>query len=136
MELFDFVVRGTPRTPQTKSPKARADWKERVKIAAASAWPAAALPMRGELSARIAYFFTGSTDLDVDNIIKPILDSLEGLAFDDDNLIFEVTARKTQKVANLTVREAPPCLVDALSSLPEFVFVRIGYGPDHTELPK
>lgn len=92
--------------------------------------------MQGMLTARIVYFFTASTDRDVDNIIKPILDSLEGLAFENDNLIFEVTARKTQKITDLTVRGAPPCLVDALNSWPEFVFVRIGCGLDHTELPR
>ena len=135
MELFEFVVRGTPRTPQTKSPKSRKDWKERVRAAAANAWRADVLPIEGELSARIVYFFTETTDLDVDNIIKPILDSLKGLVFEDDDHIFEVTARKTQKVAGLTIREAPLCLIDALSSMPEFIFVRVGHGPDHTELP-
>lgn len=133
MEFFDFVVRGTPRTPQTKNSKSRKDWKERVRTAAASAWPANALPLEGELSARIVYFFSETTDLDVDNVIKPILDSLEGLVFEEDDHIFEVTARKTQKVAGLTIREAPLCLIDALISMPEFV--RVGHGPDHTELP-
>jgi hypothetical protein len=34
----EFVVFGTPRTPQTKSPKSRADWASRVQDAARLAW--------------------------------------------------------------------------------------------------
>ncbi len=88
--------------------------------------------MQGELSARIIYFFTDSTNRDVDNIIKPILDALKGLVFVDDNIIFEVTARKTQKVAGLTIKGAPSCLVGALDVFSDFVFVRIEEGPNHT----
>ncbi len=135
MELFDFVVRGTPRTVQTKRSSRRQKWQEDVRAAATAAWPSGAEPWQGELSARIIFFFTSKTDIDVDNIIKPILDSLKGLAFANDNIIFEVTCRKTPQADGLVVRNAPWGLVEALKSREDFIFVRIGRGPDHTELP-
>jgi crossover junction endodeoxyribonuclease RusA len=132
MERFEFVVQGFPRTADSKS---RRSWQKDVTAAAASAWPPGVEPLQGELSARIIYFFTDSTNRDVDNIIKPILDALKGLVFVDDNIIFEVTARKTQKVAGLTIKDAPSCLVGALDVFSDFVFVRIEEGPNHAELP-
>jgi crossover junction endodeoxyribonuclease RusA len=132
MEPFDFVVRGTPRTPKSKS---KATWQDVVRSAATSAWPRGRDFLQGELSAQIVHFFTDSTDLDIDNIIKPILDSLEGLVFENDRTIFEVTARRTRQASELTIKEAPLCLIEALVVEPEFVFVRVGRGPDHRELP-
>lgn len=107
MEIFDFVVPGTPRTPKSKS---RVTWQGDVRRAAASVWPGDREYLQGELSAQIVHFFTGSTDLDIDNIIKPILDSLEGLVFENDRTIFEVTARRTQQATGLTIKDAPLCL--------------------------
>ena len=71
-ETFEFIVFGTPRTHQTKSPKSRSDWVEKVRSAALMEWPAHADPLGSELSVLMVYFHEGRTALDIDNIIKPI----------------------------------------------------------------
>lgn len=135
MEPLDFVVQGFPRTSQTKSSKSRQVWREAIRVAAAAAQPSGADLLQGELSAQIVYFYTDSTSLDVDNIIKPILDALTGLVFEDDSTIFQVTCRKTLQADGLIVRDAPSSLIRGLEAGRDFVYVRIGAGPDHTELP-
>ena len=52
----------------------------------------------GELYARITYFHAQKTELDVDNIPKPILDALIGIVYDDDNRISQcLITRVSQK---------------------------------------
>lgn len=133
-DVFDFVVVGVPRTPQTKSPKSRRDWRRRVREAAKAEWPESLAPLVGELSARIVYFFPGQTDLDVDGIVKFILDSLEGLVYEDDRTVFEVLCRKSP-LWSLTALKNPPPMLVLRQVETHHVLVRICRGPDHQELP-
>ena len=134
-DAFDFVVFGVPRTSQTKSKKSRGDWRRKVRDAAVAEWPNGQAPFDGELSARIVYFFPGQTNIDVDGIIKFILDALKGLVYQDDFSVFEVLCRKTS-ISELTLLEnAPLKLVQSLQSDTDQVFVRICEGPNHEELP-
>lgn len=83
----DFVIPGTPRTPQTKSQKSRNDWKAKVRAAAEKARPNNHPPFTEELSAIIVHFYTETTNIDVDGIAKLILDALKGAVIEDDGLI-------------------------------------------------
>lgn len=134
-DAFDFVVVGVPRTPQTKSPKSRRDWRRKVRDAATAEWPRGLAPFDGELSAMIVYFFPGQTGLDVDGIIKPILDALKGLVYEDDHAIFEVVCRKISLSELTRLTNAPLKLVQSLQTDADQVFVRICEGPNHEELP-
>jgi Holliday junction resolvase RusA-like endonuclease len=112
-------------------------WKEKVRKAAIDAWPADQVPLEGELSARIVYFYSidGTNIADADNIIKPILDALGEVVFEDDRAIFEVTCRKSPLSALSVLTNAPPNLVQSLQAESDLVFVRICDGPKHEELP-
>lgn len=131
----DFVVPGTPRTPQTSSSKSRNDWKARVRAAAVTAWPKGHPPFTEELSVTIFHFYTEITNIDVDGIAKLILDALKGVVIEDDNLISQVLLRKTNQVG-LLVSNPTPVLADTLGSHDSFVYVRLGNAPDHKELPQ
>ncbi len=132
MPGFDFFIFGKPRTPQRKS---RKTWQTSVRYAARAHWPADQSMLLGELSAGIVYFFAENTALDVDNIIKPILDSLKELVYEDDSTIFQVTSRKTPLLRRTMLNNAPALLVEALAEDRELVFVRITQGLNHEELP-
>jgi len=131
-EAFDFVVMGIPRTPASRS---RKTWQEKVKTAASDEWPEGQAPFEGELSARIVYFFPEQTSVDVDNIIKPILDALEGLVYENDRVVFEVLCRKSSLSELTILANAPLKLVQSLQDDTDQVFVRICEGPNHEELP-
>ena len=129
---FEFVVKGVPRTAQSKSV---GKWRSLVRAAAEAQWNRRSAPIQEPVSVRLVYFHVGLTDRDVDNLIKPILDSLKGLVYADDDLVHEVTSRKTQLVTGLRIENAPPLVVSNLGIGTDFVLVRICSSPDHGRIP-
>ena len=113
----DFVVPGKPRVQGSKSKKR---WMNEVRHSA----PCSDDLLEGPLCLRIDYFFIGETDLDVDNMIKPIQDALKGCLYDDDRTIYEVHARKVN-LNECDVDGAPDVLRSALDQSDEFVYVRV-----------
>jgi Holliday junction resolvase RusA-like endonuclease len=134
--VFDFVVIGVPRTPQTKSRKSREDWKQKVAQAARHRWPAGQVPFSADAKVTIIYFYEHTTSIDVDAIAKYILDGLEGVAYDDDRIVSDLTLRKTNQLADMSVANPPTVLADALGRYAQFVYVRVTGAPDHRELPE
>lgn len=132
--MFEFVVPGIPRTIQTKRATSREDWKNKVSKAAGDASAEHARYFVGSCSAAIIYFYSESTELDVDGIAKLILDSLKQVVFDDDSIVEQVLTRKTDQVG-LALTNPPTILADALGTFPNLVYVSIQEGPNHSELP-
>ena len=117
--MIEFVVVGTPRSFRANSSPL---WKAKVKEAV----PEQDQLLDGPLRLRIDFFFGELTDLDTDNIIKPIQDALEDLVYDDDKTIVDVCARKIDRVQSLPVIDAPMTLEQALNStMGDFVYIRV-----------
>lgn len=97
----------------------------------------AGTPLVGEgVGALIIYFYADYTDLDVDNIAKPILDCLEDVVYANDRVIEQLIVRKTGLTGGLTVRNPSPSLANALAGVTrDFVYIRISNPPDHGEVP-
>lgn len=121
---IEFVVWGTPKSAQSKGPRDR--WKAKVRRAA----PAPTELLRGPLRLRIDFFFDGVTQLDVDNIIKPIADALEEVIYDNDKTIVEVRARKFER-SEAQLLSPPAVLLQALDEKDSepFVLVRVDPAP-------
>ena len=130
--MIEFVVLGKPRVLGA-STRSRARWEDQVQQAA----PPLDGALEGPLCLRIDYFFKGGTDLDTDNIIKPIQDALKGHLYDDDRTIEDVCARKI----NLDERKvdsagAPDALRSLLQDPPDdFVFIRVAPRPPQVAFP-
>ena len=88
-----------------------------------------------EVSVLIVYFHEDPTPLDVDNIIKPILDGMSKAVFDDDALVSEVRARKTELRSGFSVDNPSGHLAEALAGTGSFVFVKVAAPPAHREIP-
>ena len=117
--LLEFIVRGTPKSQQAKS---RKRWQESVQAAI----PPQAELLAGVLRLRIDFFFNGSTDLDTDNIIKPIQDALQDHIYEDDRIVVDVCSRKVNLNKPPRLINASPALLFALSEPPsDFVLVRV-----------
>lgn len=117
--MIEFVVRGTPRSQQAKF---KGKWQQQVRDAV----PAGVEILPGSLRLRIDFFFKGSTQLDIDNIIKPIQDALESITYDDDRAIVDVCTRKIDLLKPPTLVAVPSVLSRALGQPPsDFVFVRV-----------
>lgn len=117
--MIDFVVRGTPKSWKAKS---RKRWMAKVQQAV----PPTAVLLTGPLRLRIDFFFDGYTNLDTDNIIKPIQDALQKVVYQDDETVTDVCSRKINLLRLPTIRHAPPELLFALAQPPaDFVFIRV-----------
>jgi crossover junction endodeoxyribonuclease RusA len=131
---FEFSVSGIPLSAQASS-HSRGRWQETVRAAAEAEWESATLPISGEVSVTIIYFFEGETDLDVDNIAKPILDALNGLIYEDDSQVSQLTIRKTQLAQGLEIDVRSLALANALDAGGDFVYVKVRSAPTHWEVP-
>lgn len=118
--IIKFTVYGKPqgkarprfngRTRTTYTPKSTKDYEAAVKAAFSRA---KCVPVSGEISARITAFYAipqstrkskreamergevrPTVKPDLDNVIKAILDALNGLAYADDSAVVAVTAQK------------------------------------------
>ena len=122
--MVEFVVWGTPRSHQAKNKRL---WQERVKESV----PCLPKLLTGPLRLRIDFFFDGATDLDTDNIIKPIQDALNDVVYKDDEIVVDVCARKIDLRHLPSLVAVPLALLLALAEpTRDFVFVQVGASPD------
>jgi crossover junction endodeoxyribonuclease RusA len=135
---LELIIEGIPASLQS-SALSRARWKEHVQRAAREAIREED-ELFDECRGILVFFYFGSTDLDVDNIIKPISDALCAIAFGDDKLVCEWVSRKTD-LERTEIRDPPPSvaavLEDWLAAKQPFVYVCVmGEGPNRAELPQ
>jgi hypothetical protein len=125
MATFDFVRLGIPCTLQTANRSRLANYKQDMRRIACARWPGDIDPFDGPVSVTISYYYAGVTDIDVDNIIKPILDQLNGLMYEDDIQIVEIICRKIRLSASDPIPpNASTELARGLRSQDAFVHVR------------
>ncbi len=94
MSSFEFVRLGVPCTVQTRNKSRQDNYKRDVRRAATARWPADLVPLSVSVSVTLSYYYT-SDALDVDNIIKPVLDQLKGLVYRDDLQVIKVVSQKS-----------------------------------------
>ena len=130
--MIEFVVLGKPLVLGA-DPRSKAVWKDQVRQAA----PRPDGLLEGPLCLRIDYFFRAVTDLDTDNMIKPIQDALEGYLYDNDRMIDDVCARKINlDERKVDLARAPDVLQSALEDQRgDFVFIRVAPIPSRVAFP-
>ncbi|WP_437321471.1 RusA family crossover junction endodeoxyribonuclease [Sorangium sp. So ce385] len=136
---LELVVKGIPVSSQAKDRDKMDRWKRRVAQAARDAIKEED-ELYGECRGILVYFYFGSTDLDVDNIIKPISDALKGIAYYDDTIVSEWIVRKTD-LAKTEIVDPPAALLGHLAEWvaaeQPFIYVCVvDEHPNHVELPK
>jgi crossover junction endodeoxyribonuclease RusA len=90
---FELFVLATPVSRQARSRKKRRDWREDIRALAVEAWDPNQPPWSEPIRVRIGYYFRGAS-LDVDNILKAILDGMKDVVYTDDNLITDLVVSK------------------------------------------
>lgn len=133
--FFEFTVIGIPKSVGGGGRKSRKNlkaWTERVRSAALSSVDAPAYASADPLSVRITYYYWQVTDLDVDNIAKPVLDALVDIVYSDDSQVEEVTIRKTDHSRDLGMLDPSSKLAALLYRERHFIHVRC-FGTPITE---
>jgi Holliday junction resolvase RusA-like endonuclease len=136
----EVIVYGIPVSLQTKNPKRRLEWIDKVKDAGRAAIPEGERHEFVNVSVTIIYFCFDWDEGDLDNIAKPILDGLNGPAYHDDSCITQLTLRRTNLGAQaVEFIDTPVKLLDAIQSAytkrEDFIYVRIANEIDHRRFP-
>jgi len=92
-----------------------------VRRVAEQYWPIEELPITGSMLITITYFYD-SVAMDVDNLPKPILDSLKGLVYLDDEQVTDILCRKRNLNSNLRLENPSSVLAEGFSRGNEFLY--------------
>ena len=79
------------------------------------------------LSAEVRHFYTSGHRVDLDNLLKSILDGLKGAAYEDDSQIVRVSAERYNISESFTVEDLKPEEVDILAEGEDFVIITISH---------
>jgi crossover junction endodeoxyribonuclease RusA len=96
-------------------------------------WQAEALPTTGPVMVIVTYFYD-SVSIDVDNIVKPIQDALEGLVYVDDEQVTDVLSRKRNLNSSFRVENISSVLAEGFSRGNEFLHIVVDDAPNQEVL--
>jgi crossover junction endodeoxyribonuclease RusA len=135
---LEFVVPGPPISNQQSTAQGKANlaaWRATIAGAAMLAWPNA--PLTSELKAVIINFYAGNEpSVDTDNMSKPILDAMEGIAYGKDRQVVQTQLAHARLSGAYQVGGVRPIIVNALQGQAQFVYVSIEDPENPFTLPK
>jgi Holliday junction resolvase RusA-like endonuclease len=135
---LEFVVLGPPISNQQSSVQGRANlatWRATIAGAATLAWPNA--PLVIELKAIIINCYAGNEpSVDTDNMSKPILEAMQGIAYIDDRQVVQAEFTHARLGGAYQIGGVRQIIVNALQAQAQFVYVRIEDPVNPFPLPK
>ncbi|MEV5877807.1 RusA family crossover junction endodeoxyribonuclease [Streptomyces sp. NPDC052101] len=132
--IWEFVVPGIPLSVNSKDAKKKQRWIEHVRTCATEKLPVDGFPLLSDVSVSVTYFHTGSTDVDIDNILKRIIDGLYPEVMMDDAQIQDVSASRRDMLDGW-FKNPPSIILPYLVSGEPFVYVTIYGAMPQEELP-
>lgn len=121
--LLEFLIERRPLSLQTGNRKNLQAWKEFVKSKAIEKWNSPLISNQ-YLHVSIVYLCDDSPP-DLDNIVKPILDALVGLVYEDDEQIADVESHRRYLSDGIDTTNLPPLLQCGVLKGDECVYVKI-----------
>jgi Holliday junction resolvase RusA-like endonuclease len=135
---LEFVVPGPPISNQQRTATGKANlaaWRATVRAEAQKNW--ANPPLTGELKGVLINFYHGEKpSVDLDNLSKPIFDSMERIVYRNDRQIRQAQTTHLKIGAAFSMAGVSRILVTALQAGAQFVYVRIEDPADPFPLPK
>ncbi len=124
---LEFVVAGPPVSSQQNTAKGRANlagWQKELAREAESRWKFA--PLTGVLKALIINFHESvKPSVDLDNILKPILDAMQKIILENDRQIRQAEIAHVNIDSAFAIKGVSKLIVDALHVGDDFIFLRI-----------
>ena len=91
---IEFIVEGTPVSFQSKRPKAKTDWKNRVRAASSAVLREGRWASGSRIAVTLFYFPDRPMQGDVDNIVKLVLDAMCRHIYVDDSQVERIVVQK------------------------------------------
>ena len=121
--IIDFCVLGTPASFRSK-PRSRQRWRDKIIAAIQPKWAIEKNPLNTDVNVQVMYLYEGHP-LDLDNMIKPILDAMTGIIYEDDVQVTKITTQR-KKIGSAGEFDNPTTdFAQALSTLEDFVRVEV-----------
>lgn len=126
---IEFLVSGTPVSLSSQNPKAREQWKDRVKNASSRALPDPHFASIERLAVTIYYFPAEPMQGDVDNIVKLILDGMCRHVFVDDRQVERVVVQKFEPGRIFSFAKPTPLMIEAINGPKPILYIRVSTDP-------
>lgn len=130
---IEFIFDGPPLSLQSKNGARKTAYKNRVALAAQAVLPLGFVPTTDNIDITITYYYEHILG-DVDNVIKPIQDSLNGIIYDDDNRIVDSRSRRKDINGSYKIKGASPKVLEGFAIGRDFVHVKIELAQINQEL--
>ena len=134
MTPCEFVLPQRPISQQARRQARLREWKQLVAEHARLAMEEPRALATEPVALRLLYLYD-DISLDVDNILKPILDALIGVLLQDDTVITDVEIRRRRRATAFTLNAVSPVLAAGLALGREFVYVALTDAPAQDVLP-
>lgn len=128
MTPCEFVLPQRPISQQARRQARLREWKQLVAEHARLAMDGPRALANEPLALKLLYIYDQNA-LDVDNILKPILDALIGVVFEDDAVITDVEIRRRRRATPFILNTISPVLAAGLALGHEFVYVALTDAP-------
>ncbi|MBD2484424.1 RusA family crossover junction endodeoxyribonuclease [Planktothrix sp. FACHB-1365] len=133
MSKFEFIVDGPPVSQQARRRERLREWKVTVRQEAEKYWSSDQQTATGFVMLQITYFYD-SVAMDVDNIVKPIQDSIIGLAYVDDGQVTDIIVRKRNLSGNFKIENMTSILAEGFARGNQFLHIIVLDAPDQEVL--
>ena len=121
---MEMVLEGVPLSLQA-SAQSRQRWQERIRNAARAELPEFYFAAEAPIKVTIYYFPDTSMEGDIDNIVKPILDSLTRFVYVDDVQVERVWVQKFEPGRLFTFKDPSPRLAAAIDTEGPRVYLHV-----------
>ncbi|HXU36141.1 MAG TPA: RusA family crossover junction endodeoxyribonuclease [Blastocatellia bacterium] len=132
MERFEFVIEGPAVSLRAKKTNTRRyqKWIRKVRAAAREQWPEGLAPSNSQnITVAIVNYYTLAPP-DVDNIIKPILDGLETVAYSNDQQVHRVISEKLDRSNVARLGDPSALVMTALENYTEVLHIMVYWNPE------
>jgi hypothetical protein len=125
---FEFIVSGTPISLGS-SAESRESWKREVRSASYTALPEGHWLTPARIAVTLFYFPAEPMEGDIDNIVKPILDSLTRHIYFDDHQVERIVVQKFEPDNYFPFEGPSACLTDAIAGEKPALYIRLSTNP-------
>ena len=127
---FDLCIHGQPISAQTKHRGRLVAWKHEVRSACQLGQPLTC----GPVYLRITYYGE-RRGLDLDNLVKPIQDAMEGVVFRNDRQVVNIEGRYANINGRFEARFMSAALAAAFVNGAPFIHIEVWYHPENQDFP-
>lgn len=121
---IEFIFDGPPLSLQSKNKVRKRNYKAMIAHEATLCLPAGFNPTTDEVEIIITYYYENQAG-DVDNIIKPIQDALNGIIYVDDAQVVDSRSRRKDINGSYRIRNASVKILEGFCRGNDFIHVKI-----------